>query len=86
MSDERIGKLVRRSDEALYSAKVGGRNRVFVHNGVLCEPFGDPGPGTVVVESSYATTNETPPTSNELEHRILSRLDRLISQEASRKE
>ena len=26
MSEERIGKLVRRSDEALYSAKVGGRN------------------------------------------------------------
>lgn len=85
MSDERIGKLVRRSDEALYSAKVGGRNRVFVHNGVLCEPFGDPGPGTVVVESSSAISTETPPTSNELEHRVLSRLDRLISQEANRR-
>ena len=85
-SDERVGKLVRRSDEALYSAKVGGRNRVFVHNGVLCESFGKPGPGTVVVEASSAISTEIPPTSNDLEHRVLSRLDRLISQESARKE
>lgn len=86
MSDERIGKLVRRSDEALYSAKMGGRNRVFVHNGALCESFGKLDPGTVVLESSDAISNENPPTANELEHRVLSRLDRLISQEATRKE
>ena len=85
-SDERIGKLVRRSDEALYSAKVGGRNRVFVHNGVLCESFGKPGPGTVVAEASSAISTEIPPTSNDLEHRVLSRLDRLISQKSARKE
>ena len=86
MSDERIGKLVRRSDEALYSAKMGGRNRVFVHNGVLCESFGELDPGTVVVESSDALSKVNPLTSNELEHRVLARLDRLISQEATRKE
>ena len=86
MSDERIGKLVRRSDEALYCAKMGGRNRVFLHNGVLCESFGKLGPGIVVVESSDAISTESPPTSNELEHRVLARLDRLISQEANRKE
>ena len=86
LSDERIGKLVRRSDEALYSAKTGGRNRVFVHNGVLCESFGKLGPGIVVAESSDAISNEIPPTSNELESRVLASLDRLISQEATRKE
>lgn len=86
MSDERIGKLVRRSDEALYSAKAGGRNRVFVHNGVLSESFGKLSPGTVVAESSEVISTENPPTSNELEHRVLARLDRLISQEATRKE
>ena len=83
MSDERIGKIVRRSDEALYSAKMGGRNRVFIHNGVLCECFGQPGSGTVVVESMMP---EAPPTADDLEHRVLSRLDRLISQEANRRE
>ena len=86
MSDERIGKLVRRSDEALYSAKIGGRNRVFVHNGVLCESFGGLGNGTVVVKSGDAIATEIPPTSNELEHRVLARLDRLISQEATLQE
>ena len=86
MSDERIGKLVRRSDEALYSAKTGGRNRVCVHNGVLCEPFGKPGTGAIAVESNQLHLADSPPTSDELEHRVLSRLDRLISQEAERQE
>jgi diguanylate cyclase len=84
MKEERIGRLVRRSDEALYSAKTGGRNRVFVHNGMLCEQFGKPGPSLNVSESQDSLVAETPPTSNELEHRVLSRLDRLISQEANR--
>ncbi len=86
LKEERIGKLVRRSDEALYSAKTGGRNRVFVHNGMHCELFGRPGPSLNVSESHDALAVETPPTSNELEHRVLSRLDRLISQEANRKD
>ncbi len=86
MSDERIGKLVRRSDEALYSAKSGGRNRVCVHSGVICEPFGKPGTGAVASDSNTRNLAESPPTTDELEHRVLSRLDRLIAQEAQRKE
>ena len=86
IGDERIGKLVRRSDEALYSAKIGGRNQVVVQNGILCEFYGKTGPRTVVVDSAEGSTSEAPPTSNELEHRVLSRLDRLIAQEANRKE
>lgn len=86
IGDERIGKLVRRADEALYSAKKVGRNRVFVHNGVLCESFGKPAAtGSIVAQTNESLPVETPPTSNELEHRVLSRLDRLISQEANQK-
>ncbi len=42
-ADERIGNLFGRSDQALYAAKVAGRNRVYLHNGSICEPFGKPG-------------------------------------------
>lgn len=40
--DDKIGKLVRRADEALYSAKIAGRNRVFIHTGSTCQVFGLP--------------------------------------------
>jgi diguanylate cyclase len=83
VSEERIGKLVRRSDEALYSAKMGGRNRVFVHNGILCEAFGKPD-SVQLATPSTGFSDETPPTTDELEHRVLSRLDTLVSQEANR--
>jgi len=85
--NERIGTFVQRADEALYGAKMGGRNRVYIHNGVLCESFGKPtAVGSIVLQNNDSLAIETPPTSNELEHRVLSRLDRLISQEANHKE
>jgi diguanylate cyclase (GGDEF)-like protein len=43
-------ELFRRADIALYSAKVGGRNRIFYHNGASAEPL----PGAIA--SSAAPT------------------------------
>ena len=81
-AEERTGKLVRRSDEALYSAKMGGRNRVYIHNGLTCESYTIPLAGHMT-ERVEADRQETPPTIAELEHRVLARLDRLVSQEAN---
>jgi diguanylate cyclase (GGDEF)-like protein len=81
-AEERIGQLVGRSDEALYSAKTAGRNCVYIHNGLLCESYAIPLTGHAS-ERSQANRSETPPTIDELEHRVLDRLDRLVSQEAN---
>ncbi len=78
-AEERIGQLVGRSDEALYCAKTAGRNCVYIHNGVLCESYAIPLAGHASVHAQ-ANRPETPPTIDELEHRVLDRLDRLVSQ------
>ena len=82
LSEDRVGKLVRRADEALYSAKMGGRNRVVVHNGTLCTGLGDPS----IDPTSLATSPSEPlPVSNELEERIRSKFESIIEKEANRR-
>jgi diguanylate cyclase len=81
LSEDRVGKLVRRADEALYSAKMGGRNRVYVHNGTLCGGLGS--------TSNDPTVSATPksdplPVSNGLEDRIRSKFDHIIEKETNR--
>jgi diguanylate cyclase len=83
LPDERIGKLVRRSDEALYSAKLGGRNRVYLHDGKLCRPFGNPGPASVAPVSAVATGSNGSSESNALDsrqQRLQQRLEKLIKE------
>jgi diguanylate cyclase len=82
LPEERVGKLVRRADEALYSAKQGGRNRVYVHDGKLCRPFGNPGPVSVAPASTtVASGHDGSIEGNALgsrQQRLQQRLEKLI--------
>ncbi len=84
LPDERIGKLVRRSDEALYSAKLGGRNRVFIHDGKLCRPFGNPSsaieaPHDVVAKEVNETGSHSQAVGSRLQ-RLQQRFERFIEE------
>ena len=82
LSEDRVGKLVRRADEALYSAKMGGRNRVFVHNGTLCTGLGAP---SIDLTASTPSKSDPLPISNDLEERIRSKFDHIIEKETNRR-
>jgi diguanylate cyclase len=81
-NNERIGKLVRRSDEALYTAKMAGRNRVFIHNGTLCEVFGNPSAGSVATSASMSSEELSAAPADPVEERILKQIDRMLMKDS----
>jgi diguanylate cyclase len=86
--DERLGELFHRSDTALYSAKVGGRNRVFLHNGNTCEPYGNPGPAEQArFQTSTADKSGNTSESQSLETmktKLQARFDDIVAKELHR--
>ncbi len=79
MADDKIGKLVRRSDEALYAAKLGGRNRVYLHDGNICRLVTKVAPNT-----ARDLRSETIPNLAEQDAttRIQERLKRIVEEES----
>lgn len=87
VTGERIGQLVRRADEALYASKLGGRNRVHLHDGTICRLVTKCTPGPVVgaAESTkdVATLSQSHEAHDEVS-RVQERLRRIVQEETQR--
>lgn len=80
---DRIGNVVRRSDEALYASKLGGRNRVHQHDGTVCRLITKvpelPPEEKPAHQSSAARRDQ-----QAAESRVQERLRRIVEEESQR--
>lgn len=78
-SDDKAGNLVRRSDEALYASKLGGRNRIHLHDGQLCRLVTKCAAGAEPPRELPASIAQM-----DAQKRVMERLERIVEEESRR--
>lgn len=77
--EDTLATLVRRSDEALYSAKLNGRNRVYLHDDQMCRLVTKVTPEPAAREPAVSSL-----ASDDAQRRLQERLARIVEEESRR--
>jgi diguanylate cyclase len=92
-AEDKVGKVVRRADEALYAAKLGGRNRVYLHDGRICRLITQAtsfaanalsGPGGARGAAPDLGASITNAADASMHERVSERLQRIVAEESQR--
>lgn len=80
---DRVGNLVTRSDEALYASKLGGRNRVTLHDGTICKLITNVAAEPQPISSNHQSAADKRDTAQN-ETKVQERLRRIVEEESRR--
>ncbi len=85
LANERIGAMVRRTDQALYASKHTGRNRVHLHDGQNCKLITDNSGAILTANQPPALSSDQLPEASEAKlAKVQDRLRRIGEEESQR--
>lgn len=83
-ADDKVGNLVRRADEALYAAKLGGRNRVYLHDDAVCRLITPVDATAAKLATTADAAAASSPAFSPTHQHLADRLRRIVEEESQR--